>query len=311
MQQDEKLAIFLKSQAKLKALSYRMLGSIAEAEELVQDVYITWHERDITTIQNHEAWLVRVCINRCLDYREKAQKIRETYPGTWLPEPALDSFTEWNIMESQESPEKRVSFKESTSIAFLLLLERLSAIERAIFLLREIFEYSYTEISLMVDRTTASCRKIAERSRKAILDNKPRFDSDEVKLTVLKNFYDTLMKGDVDQLRLLLADDAEFWSDGGGKVSAVPYVMTNPLHITKFLIKIFASSNENFQWRTEMTKVNGSLGIIVSTREKGGFWTLATVFSMESIEGKVAKIYGIRNPDKLKLTAEKCDEEMF
>ncbi len=286
--------LFMQHRSAMMSIAYRMLGSICEAEDVVSDVFIRWGKQDISKIQNAKAWLLKACSNASLDLLKKSYKQREVYPGTWLPEPLINDFSLW-----QEDP----SNSDSISTAFLLMLEKLNPVERTVFLLHDVFSYSFREISLIVERSESNCRKIGERARKRLQSDRTKFDAPSATdLVTLERFFTQLKLGDIEQIKSLLAEGAEFWSDGGGKVSAIPIVLTDPRKICKFFISIIGHAEQrNETYKPEFVTVNHRQGLILNKQFDQANWHMETVFSFEFIEGKIARIYAVRNPDKLKL----------
>lgn len=285
-------SLFLQHKSAMLALGYRMLGSICEAEDVVSDVYFKWQKQDLNNISNVKAWLMKVCANTALDLLKKSYKQREVYPGTWLPEPLINDFSLWD-----ESP----ADSESLTTAFLLLLEKLSPLERSVFLLHDIFNYPFSEVAELLNRSNDACRKIAERARHRIQSNKTKFDAPSVKdVLTLERFFTQVKLGEVEQIKSLFAEDIEFWSDGGGKVSAIPIVLTDSRKISKFFISIIGNAAQrNEVYRHEFVTVNHRQGLILSKQQNEADWQLATVFSFEFQHGKIARIFAVRNPDKL------------
>lgn len=277
----------------LLGISYRILGSLAEAEEIVQEVYIKWQSQDIDQIKNFESWLVKVCTNQSIDKLRSAYKQREVYIGPWLPEPVLNSFASWI-----EDP---TELDESISQAFLLILEKLSPKERAVYILREVFSYSFNEISSITNLSPENCRKIAERARKYIHQNKPRFRTplpeDEI---LLKKFFATIKSGEIEDIKGHFNQNIEFWSDGGGKVSASRKVLMDQTVIAKFLSSIYKAKEES-NFKMEFTKVNNKIGLLVSKLNTELLWELESVFSFEFNDDKISRIFVTRNPDKLQM----------
>lgn len=278
----------------LISVSYRMLGSFSEAEDIVQDVAIEWLRTDTEIIENPKAWLLRVTTNKALDALKRAYKSREVYTGTWLPEVLPDSLITWD---------DTVQHKESLHTSFLILLENLKPKERAVFILREVVEYSFKEIAEFVGITEANSRKIFERASQKISSKKETFDKyDHNSLDLIRTFFDASCKGDKNIIKELLAPDSEFWSDGGGKVSAVRVVIYEAQKIIRFFINIFSTNNEqSSKFKYEATFVNHLPGLILSRLDEKGLWHIETIFSFELKNGIISKIYAQRDPDKLSL----------
>src|SRR6185503_2469175 len=206
----------------LRALAYRMLGSRAEAEDIVQEAWLRWAQVDESTVEHVGAYLSRLVTNLCLDKLGSAAAKRERYVGVWLPEPVLNEDAGWS-----PGPEAQAEFAQDVSIAFLLALERLSPLERAAFLLHEVFDLDFDEIARRLERSPAACRQLASRARIHVkADYARREVEDEERERLFNAFSEAVRKHDVDALARVLAEDAVMMSDGGGKAAAVP----RPLH---------------------------------------------------------------------------------
>lgn len=203
---------------RLRALAYRMLGSNAEAEDIVQEAWLRWAEIDEATIERPTAYLSRIVTNLCLDRLGSAAAQREQYVGVWLPEPLL---TDERLADAVSSPERQAEFAEDVSVAFMLALERLSPLERAAFLLHEVFDVDYTEIAHHLDREPPACRQLVSRARRSIrTDYARRVVSEEESRFLAEAFANALRSHDVEALARVLTDDAVLMADGGEKVSA-------------------------------------------------------------------------------------------
>lgn len=272
------------------AIAYRMLGSAMEAEDIVQEAYLRYQATESDTIQSHRAFLGTVVTRLCLDQLKSAKVKRETYIGSWLPEPIL----------TDSHPEVLASDHETISIAFLILLESLTPVERAVFLLREVFDYDYSEIAAIVDKSDVSCRKLFSRAKQHILDNRPRFEMkpDDHHALFTKFMY-TVSTGDMDSLMTLLVDDVVLYSDGGGKVLAARLPVIGRELVAKFLINIkrLGDKQETPEgYRVEFAQVNGQVGLLI--RDKSGIVT--SLFTAEVEHGKIRTLHIQRNPDKLR-----------
>jgi RNA polymerase sigma-70 factor, ECF subfamily len=285
----------------LISFAYRMTGSLSEAEDLVQDTFIECANVPRSEIKNPKSWLTKICANKGLDHLKSAYKRRETYPGPWLPDAIPDSFQVWTNLHGNESPEKSLIVSESLTMSFLLLVERLTPEERAIYLLNEVFEYSYKEISALLEKSEDACRKTAQRARAAVL-SVPKFEVQPPDSTdLIARFFECAKNGDNLALIALLADESEFWSDGGGKAPAAKTVLTEKTKIATFFAAL--GSSKAFvpgDFKLDFTEVSSRPGLIISRRLPSGLWTFETIFSFEIRDGKIARIYAQRNPDKLK-----------
>ena len=280
---------------RLLGLAYRMLGSIAEAEDAVQEAYLRWHDTDRETVAEPRAFLITTTTRICLDVLKSARVRREEYVGPWLPDPVTDT--------AALAPDAQTEMAEDLSVALLLALERLSPLERAAFLLHDVFDYSFTQVADTLGRNEAACRQLASRARTRVREARPagaiptRAGSSTVDAKhaeLVSAFISASRSGDVATLRRLLASDARVVTDGGGKVVAALNIIEGADRAAAFLAGAVRKG-----WTDDMTvrfdTINGLPGLIVSGR-KGLVQT--TAFEIEA--GVVKAIYIVRNPDKLK-----------
>ncbi len=268
----------------LVGVAYRMLGSIAEAEDVVQDAFLRWDGIDRTTIDEPRAYLARVVTRLCLDRLKSAQHRREQYVGTWLPEP---------IVEDPTAADRASELAEGLSVALILTLERLSPLERAAFLLHDVFDMDYAAIAGVLDRSEAACRQLATRAREHVRDQQPRFSrSPEAEARLLTAFGEALASGNIEAFGHVLAEDAVFYSDGGGKRAAA----LNPIYGRAKIVRFLAGVQQKRPAITDarQVRINGLPGFVLHTSE--GVETLA----IEIDGNRIVAIYAIRNPDKLK-----------
>ena len=283
---------FTTHRAYLVSFAYRMTGSLAEAEELVQDTFIACAEVNPFDVVNHKSYLTKVCSNKSLDHLKSAYKKRETYIGTWLPDAVPDSFHKF---------ENNLVLNESLKTTFLLLIEKLSPEERVVYILSEVFEYTFSEISEFLNKSIEALRKIAQRARTALASEKVKYDSSSVEAqNLIVDFFEIVKRQDKISLMKLLAADSEFWSDGGGKISAVRVVVKDVEQIIRFFTSDVISGIYNSDiLKIESGLVNSLPGLMISRQLENGSWTFDTIMSFEVKDGKIAKIYSQRNPDKL------------
>jgi RNA polymerase sigma-70 factor (ECF subfamily) len=287
---DDPAAVFEPHRAYLRGLAYRMLSSMAEAEDAVQDAYIRWHRigaKARGAIENPRAWLSKATTRLCLDRLKSARAQRETYVGPWLPEPVIEP-------EAAEDP---AELARDLSVAFLLLLERLSPLERASFLLHDVFEMSFAQVAEVLRRDEAACRQLAARARKHIEEGRPRFDaSGEDQARIAAAFLAAAGSGNPAQLAQLLAKDAVLISDGGGKVRAALNPILGSDKVIAFLLGV--QKKVPFPKGTEYrpSVINGLPGFLI-VRPDG---TVAQTLSFEIQDGAIHRIYAVRNPDKLR-----------
>jgi RNA polymerase sigma-70 factor (ECF subfamily) len=286
---------FAAARPRLLRLGYRMLGSTAEAEDVVQDAWLRWQAADQAAIADPAAWLVRTASRLCLDRLRALKTRRAAYRGPWLPEPLIEELT--------EDPVERA---EEVSVAFLLALERLSPLERAVFLLHDVFEADYGAIAETLQRSEAACRQLAARARDHVRDARPRFQVPQEEAARLAVAFMAAARGnDLETLKNLLAEDAVMISDGGGKRKAALRPMVgrdDVLALLKGLAWRHAVSEDDpaSTWRmasdkVRLARVNGYLGAIFESEDG-----LSTVAFQPDGAGRIAAIYMVVNPDKLR-----------
>jgi RNA polymerase sigma-70 factor (ECF subfamily) len=287
---DDPAAAFEPHRAYLRGLAYRMLSSMAEAEDAVQDAYIRWHRigpKARAVIGNPRAWLSKATTRLCLDRLKSARAQRETYIGPWLPEPVIEP-------EAAEDP---AELAQDLSVAFLLLLERLSPLERAAFLLHDVFEMSFAQVAEVLRRDQAACRQLATRARKHIVAGRPRFDAkSEDQARIAAAFLAAAAANDPATLAQLLAEDAVFISDGGGKVRAALNPILGRDKIAAFFIGVRRKLPHPAGTEYRPTTINGLRGFLIVQPDG----RIEQTLSFEIREGAIHRIYVVRNPDKLK-----------
>jgi RNA polymerase sigma-70 factor (ECF subfamily) len=286
-------ASFEPHRRRLRGLAYRMLGSIAEAEDAVQDAYLRWHAVDRDAVSDPRAFLTTTTTRICLDILRSARVKRETYVGPWLPEPVVDT--------SALAPDAQTELAEDLSIALLLAFERLSPLERAAFLLHDVFDCPFSEVAGALDRSQAACRQLAARARTHVREARPRLapaarhhaeaNADHARL--VSAFLEAAQSGDVNALRALLTDDVRFVADSGGKAAAARHAIEGSDRTAHIVIAATkAGLNQGTVLRFEL--VNGLPGVIARTPD-GSAQSVAF-----EIEGdRIRAIYVVVNPDKL------------
>jgi RNA polymerase sigma-70 factor (ECF subfamily) len=276
---------FEANRGRLKRLAYRMLGSVSEAEDAMQDAWIRW-QRAGEGVTDPAAWLVRATTRLCIDRLRAAKAERAAYKGPWLPEPLIEPLT--------DDPVERA---EEVSVAFLLALERLSPLERAVFLLHDVFDQDYAEVAGTLDRSEAAVRQLASRAREHVQDARPRFSVDQDKaLKLATAFAMASQTADVSALRELLTEDAILVSDGGGKRTAALRVLVGREDVIGLLKGIvWRQGGEIAVKRAEPVRINGYPGLLIEVSDG------PETFALEPGEdGRIAAIYVMRNPDKLR-----------
>lgn len=271
------------------SIAYRMLGSVAEAEDVVQEAFLRFHnaQTEGMAIESPKAYLATVTTRLAIDHLRSARVRRESYVGTWLPEPVLD--------HKEPSMVRQTELAESLSMAFLLILEALSPVERAVFLLREVFDYDYEEISQIVEKTEDNCRQIFARAKRHIEAGKPRFEASREKRDDLaRRFFSACQTGDLHDLLDLLATDAAFYGDGGGKATAILQPVHGRDRVAKLLYGLFAKGRE-LRIRLQFVEVNGQPGAMVLDAQD----RLINVLALDVAEGAIRSIRSVVNPEKL------------
>jgi len=285
------LDAFQALRSRLFGIAYRMLGTRADADDVVQDAWLKWAAADHAAIQTPEAWLVTVTTRLAIDRLRMAQAERQHYVGWWLPEPLVASATE---EADTHTPESLLSQAHEVSLAFLWMLERLGPEERAAFLMREVFEYGYDEIADILDKTQAACRQLVSRASGKVRDERPRVAvQPDTHWQLLTRFMDAARQGDRLAMQTLFAPDVTARGDGGGKVPSITKLLQGPSRIACLYYAMFRRLGaEQVQYRPGL--VNGQPGIL---RYVGG--QLESVQYFEVDGAHIVSIYTVRNPDKL------------
>ncbi|AXV82913.1 RNA polymerase sigma-70 factor [Ralstonia solanacearum] len=270
---------------RLFAIAYRMLGTRADAEDVLQDAWLRWHRAAPAELQSPEAWLVTVVTRLSIDRLRAAKTEREAYVGWWLPEPLVEL--------DERTPEATVELAGDLSMALLWVLERLSPEERAAFLLRQVFDHDYADIAALLGKTEAACRQMVHRASNRVQQERPRFDvSEDAHRHLLEAFVQAARSGQREAVRALLADDAHLVGDGGGKVPAFLHIVRDPDQITQVYTVLAPRMGDDVRYRA--ARVNGEPGLL---RYVDGRLESAQSFVIEN--GRIVAIYVVRNPDKL------------
>jgi RNA polymerase sigma-70 factor (ECF subfamily) len=268
----------------LFSIAYRMLGSVADAEDVVQEAFLRYERAD--HVDSPKAWLTSVVTNLAIDQLRSARAQRETYVGEWLPEPLVDG----------EDPAAVAEQADTLSMAFLLLLERLTPVERAVFLLHDVFGYRYDEIAPMVGRSEANCRQLGVRARKHVETEKPRFEASRRERDELATrFFDAVQDGNVDGLLALLSADVVVSGDGGGKAPQWATPIVGADRVARLLAGVGRQIRE-FGLTLERHEVNGQPGAVFRT----GDGQVLLAWTVEIADGNVQALRSVINPDKLR-----------
>ncbi len=280
-QPDQTTETFNRLRPRLIRIAYRMLGSVAEAEDIVQEGFIRWHQADRSEVRSEEAFLVRTITRLCLDHLKSARVRRETYVGEWLPEPIFDP--------SDEESDADIT------LTLMMALERLSPLERAAFLLHDVFGQDFNQVSEAIGRDAATCRQLASRARNHVQQAKPRFPvSDEQGRNIAKAFFNASRSGDMQALQSLLADDVVMYADGGGNRPSVINPIYTMAKVWRFFDGIARRVSYKFPPLLYEGTIDGLPGFV--TTEFDG---LPQTTALEIENGKINTIYIVRNPEKL------------
>ena len=267
----------------LFSIAYRMLGTVADAEDVVQEAYLRLErsEAEGAVIRSDKAFLTTVATRIAIDQLRSARVQRETYFGPWLPEPLVTS--------AEPDTAQLAEMADSLSLSFLVLLERLSPIERAVFLLREVFDYGYDEVAEIVDKSEANCRQIFVRARKHIDEGKPRFEpTSEQHELLTTNFLAAVQDGDVRQLVDYLASDVAFYGDGGGKGRGLPKPVFGSSNVGRLLVGFF-ERYESIAARFERCQINGQPGLLAFDADG----RLINVMAFDISDGVIQTVRGV------------------
>lgn len=283
---DYALDLFEEHRLVLFGVAYRMLGSVADAEDVLQDAWLKWSVVDVRHVVQPRAYLIRTVTNLCLNRLASATARRESYVGPWLPEP---------LVTAEGDADRDVERAEEVSLAMLVVLETLSPLERAVFVLKEIFGFSFGEIAAMLDRSEPAVRQVGRRARSHVQARRPRYDAPaDTRRRVTNEFLAACVGGDLNHMMELLAPDVTAWTDGGGKVRAA----LRPLHgadkVARWLLGVLRRPLPDIGVHSVL--VNGEPGLLVTS---GGAADNVVVVDLNA-DSRIAAIRLIRNPDKLR-----------
>ncbi|WP_280236660.1 RNA polymerase sigma-70 factor [Nocardia cyriacigeorgica] len=286
---DDGQQVFDEHRSLLFAVAYRILGSAADAEDAVQDAWLKWSAADRSGVADAKGYLARIVSNLAVDRLRSARRQRETYVGPWLPEPIL---TSGDIVDD-------VTGAESVSMAMLVVLETLSPIERAVFVLKEVFAFSYAEIADAVDRSEEAVRQAAHRARGHVQARRPRFSADRnTQRDVTARFVAAATGGDINTLMQLLAPDVTLWTDGGGKVRQALRPVSGADTVASWFAALGDRAYQGVEpadMRVDMVEINGAAGLLF----RGPDHVIATITLTLDPEGRIVAIHNVANPDKL------------
>jgi RNA polymerase sigma-70 factor, ECF subfamily len=265
----------------LFSIAYRMVGSVGEAEDLVQEAYLRFHREE--SVDAPKAFLTTVVTRLAIDHLRSARVRRESYVGPWLPEPLVTA----------PDASERAEDDETLSLAFLTLLERLTPVERAVYVLHELFDYSHDEIAPIVEKSTANCRQILKRARRHVDEERPRFEpSRERREALLARFMAAVRVGDVDGLVGLLAADAIHYADGGGKARATPLPVYGPAKVARLWAALGTTQGP---YELRHVDVNGQPGVVAFDPDG----QVLTVLTVDVLDDRIQRVWAVVNPDKI------------
>jgi RNA polymerase sigma-70 factor (ECF subfamily) len=275
----------------LFSIAYRMLGSATDAEDIVQEAFLRFHRETAagTHVESPKSYLSAVTTRLCIDHLRSARVRRESYVGTWLPEPLLTD-------EEESEAERHAETADSLSMGFLVLLESLTPVERAVFLLREVFEYDYGEIASIVGKSEENCRQISVRARRQVQAGKPRFEASKAERDELaRRFFAAAAEGDVEDLVSMLAADVVAYADGGGKGFAFPKPVHGREKVARLLQAGAAQGRKLGVVAVRLAEINGQPGALFLDADD----VAIAAVSLDIVDGQVQTMHAVSNPEKL------------
>jgi RNA polymerase sigma-70 factor, ECF subfamily len=282
---NDRVATFNANRGRLYGIAYRMLGTRADAEDMVQEAYLRWHRADVERIQAPQAWLVTALTRLCIDRLREARSEREAYVGPWLPEPISG--------DTAPPADAHSELASDLSVAFLVVLERLAPEERAAFLLHDVFESEYADIAGILGKNEATCRQIVHRARQRVRQDRPRFEvSEEARTRLLEQFLGALRSENPSAVLSLFTPDATWTSDGGGKAKAALKVVRGSQLVSRFSLGIWRRYLKDLTYR--VVSVNGEAGL-VGFKDQRPTWVL----TIHTDGVRILAAYSVVNPDKL------------
>ncbi len=280
-----RLELFEQHRSRLFGLAYGMLGSVMDAEDVVQDVYLRWAGVDVSRIDTPAAYLTTMTTRQAINVLTSARRRRETYVGPWLPEP--------RVVEFEHDPGERVIEAERFSLAVLTMLERLSPVERAVLILRDVFDLDYPDIADIVDKSPTNCRQLAVRARAHVGELGRRVPGDaEVESRLLHEYMAAVAADDVDRLARVFAEDVVLWADGGGKARAARHPLHGALRVARHLVGVRPQAPAGTS--VSLVRVNGDPGFVAMVEGR-----CIAVIALEVADGMIVGVRALLNPEKL------------
>ncbi|MER6383776.1 RNA polymerase sigma-70 factor [Streptomyces sp. NPDC001250] len=289
MTADTATDVFEEHRPLLMGVAYRMLGRVADAEDVVQDAWLRWSGADLAEVREPRAYLVRITTRLAIDRLRQVRARGEAYVGPWLPEPYLTEFG-----DAAPDTADRAVLADSVSLAVLVVLESLSPLERAVFVLREAFGYPYAEIAALLDRGEAAVRQLAGRARRHVEERRPRYEVDPARRRELTDrFLAAAAEGDLDGLVSLLAPDVRLVSDSGGKARAALRIVHTADKVARFLVGVTRKLPPALSLR--LLETNGGPAVLILSDGEPD-----SLFQLDVADGHVTTVYVVRNPDKMR-----------
>jgi RNA polymerase sigma-70 factor (ECF subfamily) len=284
--------VFEEHRPVLLGVAYRMLGRVADAEDVVQEAWLRWSGADRSVVREPRGYLVRITTRLAIDRLRQVKARGETYVGPWLPEPFMTDFA-----DTVEDTAERAVLADSVSLALLVVLESLSPLERAVFVLREAFGYPYAEIAAMLERGEPAVRQLAGRARKHVEERRPRYDVDPAQRRDLtERFLAAAVDGDLEGLMSLLAPDVRLVGDSGGKAKAPLRPLETADKVGRFIVGVAQKGLPDLSIR--FLEINGAPAVLALSGDKPD-----SVYQVDVVDGRIQALYIIRNPDKLRSLA--------
>lgn len=283
---DARVDVFAQHRARLLGLAYGMLGTRMDAEDVVQDVYLRWSDVDLAAVESPGAYLTTMTTRRAINVLTSARKRRETYVGPWLPEPVVADF--------DDDPSAKLATEEQFSLAMLTAMERLNPVERAVLILRDVFDLDYPDIADIVEKSPANCRQLAVRAREHVGDSSRRRPVDTpAESRLLQEYLAAIASDDVDRLAKVFAEDVVLWADGGGKVRAARHPLHGATRVARHLVGVRPQTPAGTEVR--LVRVNGDPGVmgVVDGLCVG-------IIALQFDDGVVTSVRAILNPEKLR-----------